>query len=108
LRRDKLIYLSEHAKIDTKHLWHITTGAEPNEEFDAGREHLVWRFANDYGASVSCNSFSHWAPELAVIKFTDATPDSFKLVYDTPVTNNVIGWIEAAKLPALFETIKKL
>lgn len=53
----------------------------------------MFRFDNDYGASVVKNkgSFGHKSDlwELAVIQF-DATGD-YSLVYDTAITDDVIG-----------------
>jgi hypothetical protein len=52
----------------------------------------VYKFGNGYGASVVCNQFSYGGDkgffEVAVI---DA---SGEMVYDTPVTSDVIGWLD--------------
>lgn len=52
----------------------------------------IFRFDNGYGASVISHGYSSGV-ELAVIKFNSDDNDDFDLVYDTPVTDNVIGHI---------------
>jgi len=58
---------------------------------------LIFRFPNNYGASLVNHSFSY-GNELAVIRWDKDTPtqDSagFYLTYVTPVTNDVIGHIK--------------
>ena len=54
-------------------------------------EQKVYKFPNGYGASVICHSGSYGGPkgfwELAVLG-QDGDID-----YDTPITNDVIGWL---------------
>lgn len=63
-------------------------------------EQKVYRFPNGYGASVVRHRHSyggatgHW--ELAVIRFPGAASDEFDLVYDTPITDDVIGYLSDA------------
>lgn len=64
-----------------------------------GKQQWLFRFENNYGASV----IKHWGSygfeddlfELAVIKFNNHYKklygNDFELVYDTPITNDVIG-----------------
>ena len=62
-----------------------------------GGEQKVYRFPNGYGASVVRHAFSyggetgHW--ELAVIRFKGESNDNFTLVYNTPITDDVIGYL---------------
>lgn len=59
-----------------------------------GGEQRLYRFANGYGASVIRHKISygseHGLWELAVIKFLGAE-DGFYLVYNTHITDDVIG-----------------
>jgi len=53
----------------------------------------IYRFPNGYGASVVDGRSLHSYPfytEIAVIMFKGDSNDKFDLVYDTPVTNDVI------------------
>lgn len=57
----------------------------------------IYKFNNSYGASVVCHEFSYGGEEgfkeLAVLKFGSDNPLEFNLVYDTPITTNVLGWL---------------
>lgn len=52
----------------------------------------VYKFGNGYGASVVCSQFSYGGDkgffEVAVL---DANGE---IVYDTPITSDVIGWLD--------------
>ena len=65
-----------------------------SEPYAMGGKQLIYRFENNYGASVVKNSFSYGGTqgkwELAVIKFDG---EDFELVYDTPITSDVIGYL---------------
>ena len=71
-----------------------------------------FRFPNNYGASVVKHWFSYgheedlW--ELAVIKFNDETPDNWDIVYDTPITEDVEGWLTDEDVRNLLQQIKDL
>jgi hypothetical protein len=58
-----------------------------------GGECLVYRFDNGFGASVVRNNYSYGGSEglweLGVIRFVGE--DFWDLVYDTPITDDVIG-----------------
>lgn len=77
-----------------------------DDEF--GRQ-FVFRCENDYGASVVMNrvSYGHedglW--ELGVIKFDR---DEWHLDYDTPITNDVIGYLTEKDVKRLLIEISKL
>lgn len=65
-----------------------------------------WRFDNGYGASVILHRGSYGV-ELAVLRFHE--DGSWGLVYDTPVTDDVIGWIEGpGELRDLLRQIRDL
>jgi hypothetical protein len=70
------------------------------------RESITWKFPNSYGASVACNQLTHFVPELAVLKYDDK--GCSKLVYDTPITSDVIPHVEMNQVQAILEEIKKL
>ena len=69
----------------------------------------VYKFENNYGASIIKHEWSYgfekdlW--ELAVIKFYR---DKFDLVYDTEITDDVIGYLRDEEVIELLEKIKEL
>lgn len=66
----------------------------------------VFKFDNGYGASV-IHGRGTYGVELAVLIF-DAD-GSYDLTHDTPVTGDVIGWIEdEAELLGLLREIQRL
>jgi hypothetical protein len=67
----------------------------------------IYRFENGYGASVVNHRFSY-GTELAVVRFTGANPTDFRLCYDTPVTDDVIGHLNNNTLSALLDQIAAL
>jgi len=70
----------------------------------------IFRFDNGFGASVIRHEFSYggnaglW--ELAVIKFN--AYGEFDLVYNTKITNNVIGRLTWEEVENLLSKIKRL
>jgi len=79
----------------------------------------IYRFENDYGASVVRfripigSGFGSYTDnedevELAVIKFKGKENDSFDLVYDTPITNDVIGHLTEDEANKILQEIKNL
>lgn len=65
------------------------------------------RFANDYGASVASHRYSYGV-ELAVIKFAGEGEHSWDLVYDTPITSDVIGHLSPEELLSTLHRIAAL
>jgi hypothetical protein len=69
----------------------------------------VYRFANGYGASVVQSSFSYGGDrglwELGVVKFSG---DRFRLNYETPITNDVLGHLTWPEVEALLSRIAEL
>ena len=66
----------------------------------------IYRFANGFGASVIKNSYSYggmW--ELAVLKWIDGKSH---LVYDTEITDDVVGYLEIGDVQPLLDRIKAL
>jgi len=70
------------------------------------REQVLWRFPNDYGASVSSNAITHHVAELAVVKFRGE--NEYDLVYDTGITSDVIPYIGVSETNMTLERIKNL
>lgn len=69
----------------------------------------IYRFDNGYGASVVRFTYSYgfelglW--ELAVIKFNG---EDYELVYDTEITNDVIGYLSEDEVDNLLTQIEAL
>lgn len=72
---------------------------------------VVHRFGNGYGASVVRGQYSYGGDqglfELAVLKFK-GEGDSFDLCYDTPLTDDVIGYLTEADVDDLLTKIEAL
>jgi hypothetical protein len=68
-------------------------------------------FPNKYGASVVRHAGSYGASaglfELAVMQY-DSVESKWKLTYDTPITNDVIGWLTIEEVNGLLDQIKAL
>lgn len=70
-----------------------------------GGEQYIFKFANDYGASVVRHSFSYghekglW--ELAV--FFEG-----HLCYSTPIADDVIGWLSPSEVDDILDKIEAL
>lgn len=80
---------------------------EINDAFDG--EQLLHRFENGFGASQIRHSMSYGGPqgfwEVAVIKWNG---DKWDITYDTPITDDVIGWLDGREVNLLLETISNL
>lgn len=72
----------------------------------------IYRFSNNYGASVIQHQFSYGSEEglweLAVVQFEGDGEYDFKLNYSTPITNDVIGWLTEDGVESLLEEIENL
>lgn len=79
--------------------------AEIHPAFD-GLQAVVM-FSNGYGASV-INHFASHGLELAVVVFHGPGFDDFSLVYDTPVTSDVLGHLSEDELRATLAQIENL
>ena len=80
---------------------------EPN--FGPVGKQWLFRFPNDYGASVVINDYSYGHEnglfELAVIKFQY---DKWEIDYSTPVTNDVLGYLSSKDVMEYLYQIKNL
>lgn len=69
----------------------------------------IVRYENGYGASIIRNAFSYGSSkglvEVAVIAFNG---DDWEIVYDTPVTGDVIGWLDKDGLWEVLRQIEAL
>ena len=70
-----------------------------------------YRFDNGYGASLARHDFSYGGREglweVAVIKFYGDGDDS-QLCYETPITNDVLGWLNDDKVAETLDAIEAL
>jgi hypothetical protein len=77
----------------------------------AGKQ-VVLNFDNGYGASLVQFPGSYGGEsglyEIAVIKFKNGDLDNYELTYDTPVTDDVLGYLDEAECIKTFEEIKAL
>lgn len=69
---------------------------------------VVVRFSNGYGASLVKHSFSYGAIEIAVIKFNSKDNEDWEIVYDTPITSDVIGCNDATEAKEVLSQIQAL
>ena len=80
-------------------------------ELNGGTQQL-YRFDNGYGASVVRHEFSYGSEsglwELAVLKFIGPDIDNYVLVYDTPITYDVIGRLPYDEVEGLLNEIANL
>jgi hypothetical protein len=69
----------------------------------------LYRFPNNYGASIVSHSYSLGGSsglwELAVIKWKN---DDFVLVYDTSITDSVIGYLNDESVQKRLKAISSL
>ena len=68
----------------------------------AGGAQTIYRFPNGYGASVVVGGYAYGGRELAVLRFAGDS-DKFYLTFDTPITGDVIGWLDSTDVPPLLE-----
>ena len=69
-----------------------------------GGEIRKYKFENGYGATVLRNRASNGGPELWELSVTK----DGKITYDTPITDDVIGWLEWDEVDLYLEQIKNL
>lgn len=74
------------------------------------KKQTIYRCDNGYGASVVCHSYSYGGEdglfELAVLKFS--SPVMWDLCYETPITNDVLGWLNNADVAEIVRSIEQL
>jgi hypothetical protein len=92
----------------------------PHPSFPSGTQR-IYRFENGYGASVVRFSEHHGTSipvgsyggdkglwELAVLRFTGEKTDKFRLIYDTPITDDVLGYLSEEEVDANLAKIEVL
>ena len=80
-----------------------------DRELFGGRQ-KVYKFPNGYGASVINHEFSYGL-EVAVVEFIEdefAEEEIFTLVFDTPVTDDVIGYCTEEQVNEILQEVYKL
>ena len=77
-----------------------------------GGRQRIYRFDNGYGASVVQGSVTYGGDaslfELAVIRFQGESNEEFTLVYDTPITDDVEGYLDPEDVRRLLDLIEAL
>lgn len=73
----------------------------------------LFKFENGYGASVVSNEFSYGGDkglwELAVVLvYENEGRLSWKLTYDTPITEDVLGWLTWEEVEETLKQIEEL
>ena len=80
-------------------------------EHDFGGVLYRFKFDNGYGASVIKHRYSYGSDqdlwELAVLDSFDRNPNG-ELTYDTPITDDVVGYLTDEEVRNLLEQIKGL
>ena len=104
---DKYLIMNKHKQVEALYL--VLSGRYLTP---SGRDHFVFRFENNYGASVVGgigvygDAERPW--ELAVIHFPEEDNNEYDLVYDTPITDDVVGYLTAEDVTELLSKIKSL
>jgi hypothetical protein len=72
----------------------------------------LYRFPNGYGASVVRHQYSYGGDqglwELAVVIYDGEDVESFHLCYDTPITDDVIGYLSEGGVDEILAQIEAL
>lgn len=75
-----------------------------------GGRQVIHKFDNGYGASVVQHRFSYGGEEglfeLGVLSFSD--DGKWGLIYDTPITDDVLGWLTDEDVEAVLKQIEAL
>ena|GEM_PF-882736 len=74
-----------------------------------GGQQMILRFPNDYGASIIRFAYSYGGSEgkfeLAVIRWHG---DNWSLCYDTPITDDVLGYLSPEEVLSTLSEIQAL
>lgn len=73
----------------------------------------IFKFENGYGASVVKNPYSYGGDEglwelAVVLVYENEGRLSWKLVYDTPITEDVLGWLTWEEVEETLKQIEEL
>lgn len=77
-----------------------------SREINGGRQD-IYRFDNGYGASVVNHLYSYGI-EMGVVKFNSESNLDFELVYDTPITDDVLGYLSEDGVESYLKDIEAL
>lgn len=76
-----------------------------------GGTQVIHRFDNGFGASVIRGPYTYGGPEglfeVGVIEF-EREGDGYGLTYDTPITSDVLGWLDEAAVEDVLAQIEAL
>ena len=70
-----------------------------------GGYHAKYTFENGYGAYVSCNPCTYGGKEGL---FEMGVLRGGEVVYDTPITGDVLGWVEHGEVEGILDAIAAL
>lgn len=86
--------------------------SESPHPVDLSGTHKIYRFENDFGASVVKFKYSYGGDqglfELAVIEFKNDDDSSWQFCYTTPITNDVIGYLTSQEVEKYLDEIELL
>ena len=87
-------------------------GIDVESNLHLGGERHIVRFPNGYGASVVRNRMSYGDDrglyEVGVITYDRAKPSDWDLTYDTPITDNMLGWQSVEDVAEVLLRISRL
>lgn len=87
-------------------------GYTPDDEFinpHCRDEVCIFHFENGYGANLSRGPYTYGGPQgLWELAVTRKTPDGWDLCFNTPITKDVIGWLDELGVVKVLERIEKL
>lgn len=75
--------------------------------YNEAQDHHIIAFPNGYGASIVNGEFTMGEWEIAVIIWDDYF-EHYEVVYDTPITNDIIRCSSPDKVRAILKDISKL
>ena len=93
---------------------------DDNFAFSGQRRHIIVRFPNNYGASIVHHFGSYGNKdnllEIAVLNFKDLKNKNpiernigdYELCYTTPITDDVLGYVEPDDVPTILKDIESL
>jgi len=83
--------------------WREKSGSELQNTMDG---QFIYKFDNGYGASLVWGPYAHGELEMAVLTF--GSDGSWDLCYDTPITDDVLGYLSYDEVEPLLDQIAAL
>ena len=68
----------------------------------------LYRFSNGYGASVMNDGISYGEGELEELAVIQWNGDDWAICYDTPITDDVLGWLNPQEVEEILKQIEAL